>query len=214
MPKQGQFAKSVRTKKINQFKVKRQSNREVIDPKQFVDYVIVRFALTSKKKLAKAIQESNQRFLIELLTACKGETLDLTMVVPEVLTKLNSRVPWQFDRQIINGWQTLEHFIRREVPAVPLKTPVRVTGELSTAELTEIIAGNLAKKATAITFLKRPVSDQIKALTEQRLQQSIYQKGQIDWQQIATLFKPFPFQIDPQLDQPTKDWLMSLEKEK
>ena len=106
MPKQGQFAKSSRLKQLNQFRVKQHSQQNVIDNEQFVDYVILRFNLTSKKRLKKNIQESNQRFLIEILDACQGRNLDLNSTIPGLLKKLNSRVPWQFYRQIIVGWKS------------------------------------------------------------------------------------------------------------
>ena len=213
MPKQGQFAKSSHLKQLNQFKVKRHSNQAVIDEEKFVDYLVVRFNLTSKKKLASNIQESNQRFLIEILNTQQKGKLDLAQVVPQLLRKLNSRVPWQFYQQIITGWDILQQFIKREVPAVPLERRVIVSGKITTKSLVGLIAQELAIKATAMTFLNRPVNKQIQKITEQRLLKTIYQSDQINWQQIEILFKPFPLQIDPQLDQGTKDWLQALEKE-
>ncbi|MBD7895091.1 hypothetical protein H9564_05095 [Limosilactobacillus sp. Sa3CUN2] len=212
MPKQGQFAKSSRLKQLNQFKVKKHSHQSAIDDNQFVDYVVLRFNLTSKKKLAKKIQESNQRFLIEILNTCQGQRLDLESTIPDLLKKLNSRVPWQFYRQIIDGWEDLQHFIQREVPSVPLTQQIFVSGTISKEELTKMVAEELATKATAMTFLNRPVNNQIRELTQQRLLQTIYKNGQINWQQIAILFKPFPLVIDPGLDRGTKEWLITLEK--
>ncbi|MBB1062877.1 hypothetical protein [Limosilactobacillus fastidiosus] len=212
MPKQGQFAKSSRLKQLNQFKVKKHSHRSVIDGDQFVDYVVLRFNLTSKKRLAKKIQESNQRFLIEILDTCQGQRLDLESIIPSLFKQLNSRVPWQFYRQIINGWRTLQHFIQREVPSVPLKQQILVSGTISEEELTKMVAEELAVKATAMMFLNRPVSNQIQKLTQQRLFQTIYQGDQVNWQQIEILFKPFPLVIAPGLDQETKDWLIALAK--
>lgn len=213
MPKQGQFAKSSRLKQLNQFRVKRHSQQNVIDDEQFVDYVILRFNLTSKKRFKKNIQESNQRFLIEILDACQGRNLDLNSTIPGLLKKLNSRVPWQFYRQIIVGWEVLQQFIRRELPRVPLKKQVLVSGTITKEDLTKMVAEELATKATAMTFLNRPVSKQIQEMTKSRLLQAVYQGNKINWQQIATLFKPFPLTIDPQLDQGTKEWLMALEKD-
>ena len=213
MPKQGQFAKSSRLKQLNQFKVKQHSQQNVIDDEQFVDYVVLRFNLTSKKRLEKNIQESNQRFLIEILDACQEQNLDLTATIPELLQKLNSRVPWQFYRQIIAGWEVLQQFIRRELPGVPLKKQILVSGTLTKEDLTKMVAEELATKATAMTFLNHPVSKRIQEVTKSSLLQAVYQENKINWQQIATLFKPFPLTIDPQLDQGTKEWLMALEKE-
>lgn len=178
-----------------------------------MDYVVLRFNLTSKKRLEKNIQESNQRFLIEILDACQEQNLDLIATIPELLQKLNSRVPWQFYRQIIAGWEVLQQFIRRELPGVPLKKQILVSGTLTKEDLTKKVAEELATKATAMTFLNHPVSKQIQEVTKSRLLQAVYQENKINWQQIATLFKPFPLTIDPQLDQGTKEWLMALEKD-
>ena len=210
MPKQGQFAKSSRLKQLNQFRVKQHSQQNVIDDEQFVDYVVLRFNLTNKKRLEKNIQESNQRFLIEILDVCQEQNLDLTAIIPELLKKLNSRVPWQFYRQIIAGWEVLQQFIRRELPGVPLKKQILVSGTVTKEDLTKMVAEELATKATAMTFLNRPVSKQIQEMTKSRLLQVVYQGNKINWQQIVTLFKPFPLTIDPQLDQGTKEWLMAL----
>lgn len=200
MPKQGQFAKSSRLKQLNQFRVKQHSQQNVIDDEQFVDYVVLRFNLTNKKRLEKNIQESNQRFLIEILDVCQEQNLDLTAIIPELLKKLNSRVPWQFYRQIIAGWEVLQQFIRRELPGVPLKKQILVSGTVTKEDLTKMVAEELATKATAMTFLNRPVSKQIQEMTKSRLLQVVYQGNKINWQQIVTLFKPFPLTIDPQLD--------------
>lgn len=213
MPKQGQFAKSSRLKQLNQFKAKRHSQQATIDDQQFVDYVVLRFNLTSKKKLQKRIQESNQRFLIELLAASHEQNVDLGSIVPELVKELNSRVPWQFYRQVIEGWEVLQQFIRRELPAVPLKKQILVSGTVTEEDLTRMVAEELATRATAITLLNRPVSNHIREVTKRRLLQAIYQEKEINWQQIAVLFKPFPLAIDPQLDQGTKEWLKALEND-
>ena len=186
MPKQGQFAKSSRLKQLNQFRVKQHSQQNVIDDEQFVDYVVLRFNLTSKKRLEKDIQESNQRFLIEILDACQKRNLDLNATIPELLKKLNSRVPWQFYRQIIAGWEVLQQFIRRELPGVPLKKQILVSGTVTKEDLTKMVAEELATKATAMTFLNRPVSKQIQEMTKSRLLQAVYQGNKINWQQIAS----------------------------
>ncbi len=122
-------------------------------------------------------------------------------------------MPWQFYRQIIVGWEVLQQFIRRELPRVPLKKQVLVSGTITKEDLTKMVAEELATKATAMTFLNHPVSKRIQEVTKSRLLQAVYQENKINWQQIATLFKPFPLTIDPQLDQGTKEWLMVLEKE-
>lgn len=63
MPKQGHFAKSSRLKQLNNFKVKRpQVAGNEISGDQLTDFLVVRFALTAKKRVPAVAQETSQRF--------------------------------------------------------------------------------------------------------------------------------------------------------
>lgn len=210
MPKQGHFAKSTRQHKINQFKVKRHANLAQIDPNQFTDFLVVRFALTTKKHLQGVSAETNQRFLMELTDHLHVGINDLTAVVKTTLQELQSRVPWQFDQQITASWDLLQAFLLKEVPAVPLEQPVRLVNPLTTDQLNDLIAQLLANQATAITFLQRPVSDALRQQTSRKLEAVICPGNHIAWQQVAALLAPFPFTIDDQLDAGTQKWLREL----
>ncbi len=213
MPKQGQFAKSARLKQLNNFKVRRHQQGQITTD-QLPDFLLVRFNLTAKKRVPQAAQETVQRFLIEVLDQLVEAGGDLATLVPELLADINHRAPWQFYMQLLPQWDLLQDFLKRELPAVPLATRCYVTSTVDTADLVQEGARLLAKKAAAITFLKRPnVPAAMQQQTAQLLYKSIYHDGVIDWAKVRALLAPFPFTIDPQLDEGTRQWLQELSQQ-
>lgn len=211
MPKQGQFAKSTRTKQLNSFKVKRRGGGNTIPTDQLTDFLVVRFALTAKKRVAPAAQETVQRFLIELADRLVEDNGNLVQLVPPLLTKLNSQVPWQFYAQLTANWDLLQRFLVKELPAVPLAQRLRVTTQLSTGQLNQLVAEQLAQKGAAATLLGRgPLSPAQTQLVAKQLLAALYRDGQVDWQQVRALLAPLPYQPAPDLDLPTRQWLTAL----
>lgn len=95
MPKQGQYAQSkrqVHVKSVRQ-RGKIQSGRVIADH-QFSDFVLARFALTSKKNLATITAASDQRFLQEFLPRLQKADGDVTNALKETLQYCLGRVPW------------------------------------------------------------------------------------------------------------------------
>ena len=211
MPKQGQFAKSTRTKQLNSFKVKRRGGGNTIPTDQLTDFLVVRFALTAKKRVTPAAQETVQRFLIELADRLVKDNGNLARLVPPLLTKLNSQVPWQFYAQVTANWDLLQRFLVKELPAVPLDQRLRVTAQLSTGQLNQLVAEQLAQKGAAATLLGRgqlpPAQTQLVA---KQLLAALYRDGQVDWQQVRALLAPLLYQPAPDLDLPTRQWLTAL----
>lgn len=211
MPKQGQFAKSTRLKQLNNFKVRRHQQGQAITTDQLPDFLLVRFNLTAKKRIPHAAQETTQRFLIEILDQLVASQGDLASLVPELLDDINHRAPWQFYMQLLPQWNLLQDFLKKELPAVPLAKRCYVTTTVTAIDLTKTVAQLLAKKAAAITFLKQPnVPAAMRQQTAQLLYGSIYHDGTIDWDRVRALLSPFPFTIDPQLDEGTRQWLQAL----
>lgn len=210
MPKQGQFAKSARLKQLNNFKVRRHQQGQITTD-QLPDFLLVRFNLTAKKRLPNTAQETAQRFLIEVLDQLVEFDGDLAKLVPELLADINHRAPWQFYMQLLPQWNLLQDFLKKELPAVPLATRRYVTTTVDTVDLVQETARLLAKKAAAITFLKRPnVPVAMQQQTAQLLYKSIYHDGAIDWEKVRALLTPFPFTIDSRLDEGTRQWLQEL----
>lgn len=211
MPKQGQFAKSTRTKQLNSFNVKRRGGGNTIPTDQLTDFLVVRFALTAKKRVAPAAQETVQRFLIELADCLVEANGNLVQLVPPLLAKLNSQVPWQFYAQVTANWDLLQRFLVKELPAVPLAQRLRVTAQLSTAWLNQLVAEQLAQKGAAATLLGRgPLPLAQTQLVAKQLLAVLYRGGQIDWQQVRALLAPLPYQPAADLDLPTRQWLTAL----
>lgn len=215
MPKQGQFAKSARQKQLNNFKVKRHGGTgNTIDDQQLTDYLVVRFALTAKKRVPKQAQETMQRFLIEVGDQLREENGNLTKILPKLVNKLNSQVPWQFFNQLVDNWELLQKFLVKELPAVPLAHRLRVSEQVNMATLNKLVATALAEKGAATTLLNYPGIDaQKKRQTTHLLLTTLYRDGQINWAQVRALLSPLPYQPDPSLDQVTKDWLSGLSKQ-
>jgi hypothetical protein len=211
MPKQGQFAKSARLKQLNNFKVRSHQQGQTITTDQLPDFLLVRFNLTAKKRIPHAAQETAQRFLIEVLDQLVKAKGDLASLVPDLLDDINHRAPWQFYMQLLPQWDLLQDFLKKELPAVPLAKRCYVTTTVTSADLAKTVAQLLAKKTAAITFLKRPnVPAVMQQQTAQLLYGSIYHDGAIDWDKVRALLSPFPFTIDPQLDEGTRQWLQAL----
>lgn len=211
MPKQGQFAKSSRRQRINNFKMRRHQQGDTIRPDQLTDFLLVRFNLTAKKRVPGEAQETVQRFLIEVSDRLLAANGDLEALIPGLLRDINHRAPWQFYMQLLPEWPLLQAFLKKEVPAVPLAQRCYLANLPTVDELTKTVGQLLAEKIAAITFLKQPnVPAVMREQTAQRLLISIYRDGQIDWAKVRALLAPFPFTVDPSLDGGTQKWLRAL----
>lgn len=210
MPKQGHFAKSTRIKQLNQFKVKKQAEGNTIDEDQFIDYVLVRFALTTKRSLPKLAGETYQRLIMEICAELNPGNNDLQNIITHKLADLQSRVPWQFYQQVITYWEPVQHFLQREIPAVPVKQRVLISNPVDDQTLQQYVARLIAHQTTAAMFLKRPVNQLILNQTDQRLLTVIFHDDQLDWAKVAALWAPFPFEPADNLDDGTREWLLQL----
>ncbi len=198
MPKQGHFAKSMRTKQLNDFKVKRNATGATIDDEQLTDFLVVRFALTAKKR-------------VQICDSLQENDGDLQAIIPNLLASLNARVPWQFYPEILGEWDLLQKFLQKELPAVPLEKRLRIKHPVTTQEMETLIAKLLAKKITAITFINQPGVDQNKKdQMVTMMLTTIYRDQRIEWEKVRLLLAPFKFEIAPELDEETKDWLKKL----
>lgn len=213
MPKQGHFASVSQRKRVNSFKVKRHEAEGTISEEQLTDFLVVRYALTVKKRIAPNHRETVQRFLIELADRLPQAKGNLATLIPTVLQELSPRVPWQFYWHLVAEWERLQVFLQKELPAVPLAIRLRITAPLSLAELQAQVAQVLARQAAAITFLQSQQAATKQSQLTQMLLATIFSKGIIDWEKVRALLAPFPFTIDPQLDQATQEWLAQLRTE-
>ncbi|MBB1080452.1 hypothetical protein H5S09_11130 [Limosilactobacillus sp. STM2_1] len=214
MPKQGHFAKSSQIKQLNNFKVKKRGGETVIANNQLTDFLVVRYALTLKKRVKPAYRETIQRMLIEICEQLLTANGNLQQIVPPLLTRLNARVPWQFYLQVLAEWEALQRFLQKELPAVPLRQRLRITASISQPALEELVLQLLVKKVVAITFINQPQADQQrKSQMVAMLTTSLFTNQQIDWKKVRALLQPFPFEIDQSLDEGTRQWLQKLSEQ-
>ena len=211
MPKQGQFAKSSRIKQIKhrQRQKGKKQGRE-IDQKMVADFLLVRFALTTKKRLPKVAQETNQRFLQELISHLTATNGDLTKMVTLTLEKVRGRVPWQFYWQISENWADLQHFLVREVPAVPVTPRLRTQNELAKADFDHLIVLELARTgAQATTLNGAGKASQV----EEKLATALVDHDGVKWRQVEALLGPLTKVGEPDVDEGTAAWLATLSQQ-
>lgn len=210
MPKQGQYAQSkrqVHVKSVRQ-RGKIQSGRVIAD-QQFSDFVLARFALTSKKNLATITAASDQRFLQEFLPRLQKADGDVTNALKETLQYCLGRVPWQFFMLVSNSWDTVMHFCEREIPATPLSERILLKQPVNNKQLNQMLSELLGKQAAAITL----VNTQNKALQQlmtQKLKQQILVGNQINWTIVRQLLQPFNKSLDTAKDAGTQKWIDQL----
>lgn len=211
MPKQGRFAASKRVKQLNNFHQKHQHHESrTIDDDQFADFLLVRFALTTKKKLPTDSQESLQRFLQELTPQLVANNGAVEESICPLLIQLRTRVPWQFFRQVSDQWDTFQHFLKREVPAVPLKQRLPLTDLLTETAFNSLLADALAEQVVAITTLQAKLPVTLKKTMAQKMNASIFDGQGIDWKKVRVLFAPVQFDVDSAPDEKTRQWLLDL----
>ena len=215
MVKQGKFSRVSSQKQLkNRIKQKKQGNRRTIADEKLEEFVLVRYGLTLKKNLNKLSQETMQRFLMIWIET--GQTIESTKWSIQQLTKttlqrVNIRVPWQFFKEMAENWGVVQHFIVKELPAVPLAQRLLVTDELDKVGIQKLISEQLA-----VNFFIDTFQDDAKRLacvtTEQiqQLQLSFLIDDQIDWQKVQTIFDPLGYVRNTNDDVSTQEWLKQL----
>lgn len=211
MPKQGHFAAAKRVKQLNNFHQKHQhhESRAIADD-QFADFLLVRFALTTKKKLSADSRESLQRFLQELTPQLAANNGSVNKSIRQLLVQLRPRVPWQFFRQVSDQWTVFQHFLKREVPAVSLQKRLPLTDLLTAAEFNSLLTDALAGQMVAITTLQAKLTATMKQALVQQMRASIFDGQAIDWNKVRALFAPVKFDVDSAPDEKTRQWLLEL----
>ncbi|MBZ2200201.1 hypothetical protein CLI91_02335 [Lentilactobacillus hilgardii] len=219
MVKQGKFAKSSKLRQIKEIKRARQEKSDrTITEKQFGKFIFVRYGLTMKAKMIGTDKETMQRFLIEWVDhAPKDKNWSIKALAVNTLKKINVRVPYQFYRAVVRNWSKYQRFLKREIPAVPLKQRILLTDTLTTEEFEQLVARQLAANILLSTLGNNPqLMQQINLEQVADLSKNLMTengKG-IDWQKVQSVFKPMPFDMSTAPDTPTKNWLGHLLNEK
>lgn len=215
MVKQGKFSRVSSQKQLkNRIKQKKQGNRRTIADEKLEEFVLVRYGLTLKKNLNKLSQETMQRFLMIWIET--GQTIEspkwsIQQLMKTTLQRVNIRVPWQFFKEMAENWGVVQHFIVKELPAVPLAQRLLVTDELDKVGIQKLISEQLAVNFFIDTFqedakrLAGVTTEQI-----QQLQSSFLIDDQIDWQKVQTIFDPLGYVRNTNDDVSTQEWLKQL----
>lgn len=212
MPKQGQFAGVSRQVHIRDRRHRGRQPGTVIDATQLSDFLLARYALTTRRQLPKAAQETGQRFLQELADRLPkaGGPVDSNRLLGDLLAALNPRVPWQFFWQLSANWAALRGFLAREVSAIPLRERVRLTTLPDPAGLARLLAPLVARRAARSTTLNQGLPDSVVTRLATGIEAGLWQAGQLDWAKVAQLLDPVGFPLAPGLDPGTREWLRQL----
>ncbi|MFD1124483.1 hypothetical protein ACFQ22_03800 [Lentilactobacillus raoultii] len=217
MVKQGKFAKSSKLRQIKEIrKARQEKNDRTITPAQFAQFVFVRYGLTLKAKMIGTDKETIQRFLIEWVdNAPLNENWSIQQLAVETLKKINVRVPYQFYRAIVRNWSKFQRFLKREIPAVPLKKRLLLTDFLTSEAFEKVVARQLAANTLLATLGNNPqLMKQINLNQVATLAENFMDGNHINWKKVEAAFKPLPFDSSTAPDTPTKNWLAKLSSEK
>ncbi|WP_251547577.1 hypothetical protein [Limosilactobacillus caecicola] len=216
MPKQGQYARQERRQMAKQLHQRRgtkaRGSQRTIEPSMVTDFVIVRFRLTSGKQLAKVDQESIQRFLQEFIPRLQERDFDFQAALRLTLQYVASRVPWQFFYQLSQQWPVLDHFLRRELPALPLAKPLIVKNWVSQEDLNQGLIALLARQSIRLTTLQSKLSPAAATPLTKKMKLAISDGNQVKWSAVSALLGMVPFPIDHHLDSGTQEWLQAIQK--
>ena len=207
MPKQGQFARSSRQKMIKEFRHRQQRSSRNISPNMANNFLLVRFILTSGKQLSAVDRESCQRFLQELMPRLLENHFHMESAVQEVLKYVNSRAPWQFYYQLSSNWAVLDHFMRRELPVIPLEQKIIVKDPIGQQTLDQCIVNILARQITTITLMNKTTDAAVQQALTTKMKATITNADGINWGTVQALLQPFHFPIDSSLDEGSQKWL-------
>lgn len=211
MVKQGQFAKVSQQKQIKNHPIKHgNGSGRVIDRRQFADFLLGRYVLTARKHMPSSARETGQRFLQELAPRLLGSQGNEEAAVAASLQYALGRVPWQFFWQIDQHWDVLANFLRREVPAVPLKERLLIRQPVDKQALDQMMVKLLAKQAAVATTLNR--GGQLADKLAVQLGAALQSADGIDWQQVRRLIGPLPFDASTAADEGTRAWLTQLQQ--
>lgn len=216
MVKQGRYTKSSKMKQIKAIRKRMHTPAgRIIHPDEFEQFVLVRYGLTLKKRLKGTAKETVQRFLQEMLliTSVK-EAWSLEAILTKTLKNINTEVPFQFYRVMMANWPEVQHFLQREIPAVPLQDRIIVTNPVGDGQLETIIVNQLAANTLIETLGGNP--DMMKAIKESQIQQltaGLISNDKIDWNKVSKIFEPIGFDPGRAGDAGTQQWLEQLMNE-
>ena len=210
MGKKGQLGKIKKHKQIKAIRKQMHTDTgRTIKPEDFENFVLVRYGLTLKKRLTGVDKQTVQRFLQELLRDNPPAGVwDLDSVLTQTLKEVNVHVPFKFYERLVANWPEIEHFLRREIPAVPLAQRIQI---YPGSHIQEVVLRQL--DANMLIFISKDNPNIFKEMTMEKmdaLNDSLTSGGLIDWEKVADIFAPFGFDINTASDDGTRQWFDQL----
>lgn len=210
MSRPGNYGKSSRLKQLRQLKRRKQRQAgNVIDWQQVEDFLLGRYHLTQGSKRSPLVDATIQRFFSEWLTTvlAQGESQvqwDIAATTATTLKRIGNQVPWQFYGVLLEQVMNWQKFLLREGPAVPLTTRRQIVKPLTATAYAALVADQLA--VNLLTVMATPITPE----QRERLTQSFFHDGQVQWPAVDALFSPLGYQIQGTPDDATREWLNGL----
>jgi hypothetical protein len=212
MVRQGQHAGVSAQKKARRFSVKQQGNAgQIVSKTKLTEFVLVRYQLVYGNKKPALVLETVRRFLAVLIDAApQAGVWDLGKIVKLALANTGDQVPWQFYVIIAHEWTTLERFLLKELPAVPLAERIIVSND--SWSMSDVIAAQLGAGWFINTY--GAGSERLSQVTEQQLTtltQSFTTEEGVNWQNVKQLYATVAINIPQNVDNNTKLWFEQLQ---
>lgn len=210
MSRPGNYGKSSRLKQIRQLKRRKQREAgNTITWDQVEDFLLGRYHLVQGSQLPTQVDATVQRFFSEWLETvlAAGDAQiqwDIAATAATTLKRIGNQVPWQFYGQLLSQIMNWQKFLLREGPAVPLATRRQIVKPLTQTAWNALIADQLA--VNLLTVMATPITVE----QRERLTQSFFKEGQVQWSAVDALFSPLGFQVTADADDPTRQWLNGL----
>ncbi|MCI1553512.1 MAG: hypothetical protein LKH74_06245 [Levilactobacillus sp.] len=210
MSRPGNYGKSSRLKQLRQLKRRKQQQAgNTINWDQVADFLLGRYHLVQGSKLPPLVDATVQRFFSEWLTTAMaaGEQQvqwDIAATTAVTLKRIGNQVPWQFYYVLAGQVMRWQKLLLREGPVVPLATRRQIVKPLTATAYAGLIADQLA--VNLLTVMATPITPS----QRERLTQSFFQDGQVQWSAVDALFEPMGFQIQGTPDDQTREWLNGL----
>ncbi|CAM4288195.1 hypothetical protein [Weissella hellenica] len=173
------------------------------------EFVQGRYVLTQRGTSA-LVDETMQRFLSTwLLQAASTDVAvwDIKEITQQTLTRTANQVPWQFYAIIVKQWDKLSHFLIKEIPAVPIATPIKLVQQVF--DIRALVSQQLAINWYLARFKTESQLATIKATDISQLVKSFVVADEIVWQNVAVVYSTIPFVINTN-DIKTQKWLVKL----
>ena len=215
MVKQGKFAQ------VNQMKRQKNVARRQLDHNsktimndKIAEFLTVRYHLMNQKQPVWVIQETMLRFLNILIDQFGTQTIwNLEDGLEQSFKTIGNQVPWQFYYILSLQKTNFMKFLKREVPAVPLKDRL-IMVNVSLQTFDEIVTQHLALNWFAAQYRNQPEKlQQLQAAHISDLQKSFLNEEGVAWKSVEVLYLNQAIASDKSsLDSQTRKWIAALKQ--